>query len=151
MNHLTAEQQATIQAALDILSGLFQRLPLEATMPQYVKDYCRLQIGHLEHEVFGVLYLDNQHHLIHFEPLFRGTIDGASVYPREVVKQVLNWNSAAVIFCHNHPSGVTEPSAADKRITSRLIEALRLIDVRVLDHIIVSNVGDFSFAEQGLL
>ncbi|NOX42705.1 MAG: hypothetical protein GXP19_03095, partial [Gammaproteobacteria bacterium] len=104
-----------------------------------------------EHEVFGCLYLDNRHSVIRFEALFRGTIDGASVHTREVVKQALKYNAAAVIFTHNHPSGIAEPSSADEALTRRLIDALKLVDIRVLDHIIVGNGCSFSFAERGLL
>jgi DNA repair protein RadC len=97
------------------------------------------------------MYLDNQHRLISYEELFFGTIDGASVHPREVVKRVLKHNAAAVIFAHNHPSGVAEPSQADRRITDRLKSALLLVDVRVLDHMIVGDQEVLSFAERGLL
>ena len=151
MTTLTIEQQATVNSALEILSGLFKKQDLFATSPDRVKQFCQLQIGHLEHEVFGILLLDNQHQLINSVELFRGTIDGANVYPREVVKEVLSANAAACIFFHCHPSGVLEPSEADRRITTRLIEALKLIDARVLDHLIVSHKGAYSFAEAGLL
>lgn len=116
-----------------------------------VKQYLKSQLRHKTHEVFAVLYLDNQHRLIRFEELFQGTIDCANVYPREVIKKVLHWNAAAVIFAHNHPSGVAEPSAADKDITDQLKAALHLIDVRVLDHFVVGDGEVVSFAELGLL
>ena len=103
------------------------------------------------HELFCCLHLDNRHRLIAFDELFRGTIDGASVHPREVVKQALARNAAAVILAHNHPSGVCEPSQADQLITQRLREALALVDIRVLDHCIVADNGCLSFAERGLL
>jgi DNA repair protein RadC len=103
------------------------------------------------HELFCCLHLDNRHRLIAFDELFRGTIDGASVHPREVVKQALGRNAAAVILAHNHPSGVAEPSQADELITRRLREALALVDIRVLDHCIVGDTGCLSFAERGLL
>jgi len=151
MNTLTAEQQATINSAVEILSGLYKKQDLFATSPESVKQFCRLQAAHLEHEVFGVLLLDNQHQLIESVTLFRGTIDGASVYPREVVKEVLSVNAAACIFFHNHPSSLAEPSDADRRITTRLIDALKLIDVRVLDHLIVTCRSAYSFAEAGIL
>ncbi len=151
MTILTGEQQTTINSALEILSGLFQKQDLLATSPESVKQFCRLHLGHLEHEVFGVLLLDNQHQLIKFVEMFRGTIDGASVYPREVAKEVLLSNAAAVIYTHNHPSGTATPSEADRHITSRLIEALKLLDVRTLDHIVVSHKETYSFAEAGLL
>ncbi|MBT3710912.1 MAG: DNA repair protein RadC, partial [Gammaproteobacteria bacterium] len=102
-------------------------------------------------EVFACLYMDNQHRLIKYEELFFGTIDGASVHPREVGKHALKHNAAAVIFAHNHPSGVAEPSQADQRITDRLKSALLLVDVRVLDHMIVGDREVLSFAENGLL
>ncbi len=151
MNTLTADQQATINSAVEILSGLYKKQDLFATSPESVKQFCRLQAAHLEHEVFGVLLLDNQHQLIESITLFRGTIDGASVYPREVVKEVLSVNAAACVFFHNHPSSLAEPSDADRRITTRLIDALKLIDVRVLDHLIVTCRSAYSFAEAGIL
>ena len=121
------------------------------TSSQCVKDYCKLRIATRQHEVFACLFLTNQHHLITFEELFFGTIDGSAVYPREVVKKVLAHNAAAVIFCHNHPSGIAEPSMADKKITDRLQKACSAVDVRVLDHIVVTCGACVSFAERGLL
>jgi DNA repair protein RadC len=115
------------------------------------KDLLRLRIGDKEREIFCVLYLNSQHQLIEVEELFRGTIDGAAVYPREIAKAALAHNAAAVILGHNHPSGTTEPSAADKRITERITRSLGLLDIRVLDHVIVSTGGSFSFAEEGLM
>ncbi len=116
-----------------------------------VRQYLIAQLRHQPHEIFAVLFLDNQHHLIKYEALFNGTIDGASVYPREVVKKVMQHNAAAVIFAHNHPSGIAEPSRADRDITRRLTDALSLVDVRVLDHLIVGEGEIVSFAERGLL
>ncbi|MBG7617343.1 MAG: hypothetical protein IZT57_03090, partial [Chloroflexi bacterium] len=104
-----------------------------------------------EREIFCVLYLTSQHQLIEVEELFMGTIDGAAVYPREIAKAALRRNAAAVILGHNHPSGTTEPSAADKRITERITSSLGLLDIRVLDHVIVATNGAFSFAEEGLI
>ncbi|MCU7974102.1 DNA repair protein RadC [Shewanella sp. SW36] len=120
------------------------------TNPQATKDFLTYKLGGYEREVFAVMLLDNQHKLLEFKELFFGTLDAASVYPREVVKAVLAANAAAVIFAHNHPSGESEPSAADKHITQRLTDALALIDVRVLDHIVVGRTP-VSFAERGLL
>ncbi|HEY0924187.1 RadC family protein [Rheinheimera pacifica] len=120
------------------------------TNPQATKDFLTYKLIKHEREVFAVMLLDNQHRLIEFRELFFGTIDAAPVYPREVVKLVLEHNAGAVIFAHNHPSGVAEPSEADKRITRRLTDALALIDVKVLDHIIVGETP-VSFAERGLL
>ena len=117
--------------------------------PEAVKSLVALQMRDLEHEVFACLFLDNRHRLITYEPLFRGTIDSASVYPREVVKAALACNAAAVVLAHNHPSGVAEPSRADIDITARLKKALTLIDVRVLDHIIVGDNYQVSLAERG--
>ena len=111
----------------------------------------RLRIGDKEREVFCVAYLDSQHCLIGVDELFYGTIDGAAVYPREVAKSALANNAAAVCFGHNHPSGAVSPSEADKRITKRLQDALSMLGIRVLDHIIVSPKESYSFAEHGLM
>ncbi len=121
------------------------------TSPRASKDLLRIRIGDNEREIFCVLFLNSQHQLLAVEELFMGTIDGAAVYPREIAKAALAHNAAAVILGHNHPSGTTEPSAADRRITERIVSALGLLDIRVLDHIIVSTKSDFSFAEDGLL
>ena len=121
------------------------------TSPNTVKDYLRTKLAGFEHEVFAALFLDSQHRLIEYTELFRGTIDGASVYPREVVKEALRVNAAAVIFAHNHPSGNPEPSRADETITSRLKDALALVDVRALGHVVVGGMDTVSFAERGLL
>ena len=118
--------------------------------PQATKDFLTYKLAPYEREVFCVLLLDSQHRLIEFHELFYGTIDATAVYPREVVKLVLEHNAAAVIFAHNHPSGVAEPSMADKNITQKLTSALALIDVRVLDHIVVGET-QVSFAERGLI
>jgi DNA repair protein RadC len=120
------------------------------TSSEATKDFLKFKLGNYEREVFAVMILTSKHQLIEYSELFFGTINAASVYPREVVKAVLNENGAAVIFAHNHPSGETEPSVADIAITKRLKEALSLIDVQVLDHIIVAN-GTTSLAERGLL
>jgi DNA repair protein RadC len=119
--------------------------------PRTVREFLALKLGTLEHEVFAVLLLDNRHRLIEYVELFRGTIDGASVHPREVVKLALARNAAALVLAHPHPSGATEPSQADELITRRLREALALVDIRVVDHIIVAGGDALSFAESGLL
>ena len=142
---------SVIREAIAILES---RYTLQAnqqafTSPQQVKDYLRLKMAGYEREVFAVLLLDSQHRLISCEELFFGTIDAASVYPREVVKLVLHRNAAAVIFAHNHPSGMPEPSEADKRITERLKIALATIDIPVLDHLVVGHQDVVSFAERG--
>lgn len=113
--------------------------------------FLHAKIGHLQHEMFCCLYLDNRHRVLRFDQLFRGTIDGTSVYPREVVKEALAINAAAVILAHNHPSGVAEPSQADERITGRLKSALELVDIRLLDHLIIGDAETTSLASRGLL
>jgi len=115
------------------------------------KDYLQQRLRAYPHEVFACLFLDNKHRMISYDELFRGTIDGASVYPREVVKQALAHNAAAVIFAHNHPSGIAEPSQADYAITTRLKSALDLVDIRVLDHIVIGDGETVSLAETGRL
>lgn len=119
--------------------------------PEQTRNYLRARLRHLPHEVFSCLFLDNRHRVISGEELFRGTLDGASVHPREVVKAALAHNAAAVIFAHNHPSGVAEPSGADRQITRRLVEALALVDIRVLDHFVIGEGEETSFAERGWL
>ena len=119
--------------------------------PQRTRRFLQYHLGASDREVFSCLFLDSQHRLLRCEDLFQGTLDGAAVYPREVAVRALHYRAAAVIFAHNHPSGVAEPSAADQRITERLISALGLLDIRVLDHIIVGRGETFSFAEQGLV
>ena len=110
-----------------------------------------MHLGNRDHEIFAAIFLDNRHRLIAIRELFRGTIDGASVHPREVAKEALQHNAAAVILAHNHPSGVAEPSHADELITQRLKDALALIDIRILDHVIVAGAHTVSFAARGLL
>lgn len=119
------------------------------TSPAVVRDYLTAHLRHQPREVFAALFLDAQHRLIRYEELFFGTIDGAAVYPREVVKRGLAHNAAALIVAHNHPSGVAEPSLADKRITERLKEALALVDIRLLDHMVVGDGAVCSLAERG--
>jgi DNA repair protein RadC len=119
--------------------------------PDIGREWLRLEYQDLEHEIFACLFLNNQNCLIAHEILFRGTIDAATVHPREVVKRALQLNAAAVIFAHNHPSGVTEPSTGDKYMTDKLKQALFLLDIRTLDHFIVSKGGSYSFAENGML
>lgn len=121
------------------------------TSPQLTRAYLRSQLRGETREVFAALFLDNQHRVIAFEPLFYGTIDSAAVYPREVVKRTLFHNAAALIVAHNHPSGVAEPSQADRTITDRLRDALALIDVRLLDHVVVGDLDSVSLAERGWL
>jgi DNA repair protein RadC len=119
--------------------------------PEMTRHFLMSRLRAYPYEVFACLFLDNRHRIITFEELFTGTIDGASVHPREVVRRCLFHNAAAVIFAHNHPSGVSEPSQADKHITRRLADALGLIDIRVLDHFVIGDGESVSFAERGLL
>jgi DNA repair protein RadC len=119
--------------------------------PTAVREFLAIKLGALEHELFAVLLLDSRHRLIDYVELFRGTIDGASVHPREVVKLALAHNAAALVLAHPHPSGAAEPSQADELITRRLRDALALVDIRVLDHIIIAGGEAISFAERGLI
>ena len=132
-----------------MLEGIQSRDVL--TSSAATRDYLRAKFRDCQSEIFSCLFLNNQHHVVKLEELFRGTIDGAAVYPREVVKRCLHHNAAAVILAHNHPSGVAEPSQADIAITNKLRIALQTIDVRVLDHLVIGNSVVVSFAERGLL
>lgn len=145
----TREEQATISAAKKILASKLKTENAALESPQAAMNYVQLQIGHYEHECFAVVFLDTKHRVKGFKKLFYGTIDGASVYPRGVVKECIKHNAAAVFLVHNHPSGVCEPSQADRMLTERLKEALALIDVRVLDHFIVSSTATLSMVEYG--
>jgi len=145
---------ALLQAALEVSRrhiGETLKRSDSLSSPNDTRNYLISQLRDLHYEVFACLFLDNRHRVIHYETLFNGTIDGASVHPREVVRKVLKHNAAAVIFAHNHPSGIAEPSDADKGLTRRLKQALSLIDVRVLDHFIIGDGQAVSFAERGLL
>ncbi len=145
---------AQLQAVLE----LSQRHLLETlqrgdslTSPEATRDYFQAKMRDYPHEVFACIYLDTRNRIIQYCELFKGTLAGASVYPREVVKQALSYNAAAVIFAHNHPSGIAEPSMADKQITQQLRKALATVEIRVLDHIIVGDGYSVSFTERGLL
>ncbi|MDH5436615.1 MAG: DNA repair protein RadC [Gammaproteobacteria bacterium] len=143
-----------LQAVLEMARRhLYETLQRGDTLnsPEATSHYLTARLRDLPHEVFACLYLDNRHRVIHCEELFRGTLSGASVHPREVVKQALGYNAAALILAHNHPSGVSEPSEADKHLTKRLKEALALVDIRVLDHLVIGDGPAYSFAEYGLL
>ena len=144
--------------ALQVLPELARRyfdesLPTGETIrsPADTERFLKARMRHLGHELFCCLFLDNRHRVLRFEALFRGTIDGTSVYPREVVKEALAINAAAVILAHNHPSGVAEPSQADERITRRLKSALELVDIRLLDHLIIGDGRATSLASRGIL
>src|SRR5450759_4058215 len=143
-------QDQTIRRALAILEKRM-RDTCALSSPSSVRDYLRLLLHDRGHEVFVVVFMDAQHRVIATEELFRGTLTQTSVYPREVVKLALQHNCAAVIFAHNHPSGVAEPSRADELLTTSLKQALNLVDIKVLDHIIVAGASAISFAERGRL
>jgi len=144
------EKQSLITLAMKVLA-IKHRAGRALSRPEETRNYLRLRLADYRNEVFGCLFLDNRHRIIAVRELFQGTIDGASVYPRVVVQQAMEVNAAAMVFFHNHPSGVAEPSNADEAITRRLKEALALVDVRVLDHFVVSAGESVSFAERGLL
>ncbi|MCP4285746.1 MAG: DNA repair protein RadC [Gammaproteobacteria bacterium] len=145
-----AEKQSLKALALTLLAEQHQR-GKTLTSPEETCSYLRLRLAEYKNEVFGCVFLDNRHRIINVAELFHGTIDGASVHPRVVVQQALELNSAALILYHNHPSGVAEPSHADESITRRLKDALALVDVRVLDHFVVTAGESVSFAERGIL
>ncbi len=145
-----AEIAAVLEIARRVLAQRLTEQPM-FVQPQAVKDYLRLQLAALDHEAFCVMFLDVQHRLLAFETLFRGTLAHTAVHPREVVKRAMALNAAAVVLAHNHPSGVAEPSRADELITQSLRQALMLVDVKVIDHVVVGAGGTVSFAERGLL
>lgn len=149
----TVERATSAQilaAAREVLAHRVRRgAPLQS--PKRVGEYLSTRLGHLDHEIFGLILVDQRHRIIECIDLFRGTLDGASVHPREVVKIALQKGAAACLAYHNHPSGVQDQSAADEIITQKLREALALVEVRLLDHVIVTGTGILSFAERGLL
>ena len=163
--HTDAATLATEPGIGDGRSALLRALPelarryFEQSMPvgeairspADTQAFMHAKIRHLGHEMFCCLYLDNRHRVLRFEELFRGTIDGTSVYPREVVKQALSVNAAAIILAHNHPSGVAEPSQADERITRRVKMALELVDIRLLDHLVIGDGTTTSLASRGMI
>jgi DNA repair protein RadC len=142
-------EQDVLAAAEAILKGRLERQG-SLNNPTDATDFLRMRLGALQHEEFHVLWLDNRHRILECQKLFTGTVDGASIYPREVVRAALSVNASAAIFAHNHPSGIAEPSAADRAITSELRDALRLIGVRILDHIVV-GAECVSMAGRGLM
>jgi len=146
----TAKDDEVIALAIKILAARMNAGPV-FDAPRTVRDFLQLKMAQLSHEEFAVCFLDSQHRLISFDPMFRGTLTQTSVYPREVVKRALELNAGAVILAHNHPSGVAEPSRADEYLTQALKSALALVDVRVIDHIVVGLSGSVSFAERGIL
>ena len=153
INGLGTAKFAQLQAAMEMARRVLDE-PLRAgdplTSPEETRRYLKLRLVTRQHEVFACLFLDNRHRIIRYEELFQGTIDGAAVYPREVARRALDYNAAAVILAHNHPSGEAEPSSADISLTRRLKEALALIEVRVLDHMVIGHGSVVSLAERGL-
>ena len=148
---LNREEKATvIKLALSVLAER-HRAGRVLSSPEQTRDFLRLKLIDRKFEVFGALFLDNRHRVIRVAEMFQGTIDGASVHPRVVVQRALELNAAAIVFFHNHPSGVAEPSHADETITQRLRDALALVDVRVLDHFVVAAGETVSFSERGLI
>lgn len=145
------EEETIIDQALTILKSRLRKPEQVFTASKDVTDYLTLQFAELEHESFQVMYLDNQHGLLELKEMFRGTVNSAMVYPREIVKAALAFNAAAVILSHNHPSGDSQPSTADKMLTEEVSQALKLVDVRVLDHIVIGHLDTYSFADNGLL
>lgn len=143
--------QRTVKRALTLLDRHLRETGVAFTSTQAARDWLKLKMAGLEREEFMVLYLNQQNQLIAYETLFAGSISSTEVHPREVVKRALYFNAAAVILAHNHPSGDTTPSQADKTITQRLVQALQLVDIRVPDHLIVGGTQILSFAEHGLL
>ena len=151
---LGSAKYAQLQAVLEMAKRHFVEILQRGdalTSPEATRAYLSAQLRGYSYEVFACLFLDNQHRVILLEELFRGTIDSASVYPREVVKRALFHNAAAVIFAHNHPSGINEPSQSDRQITEKLKQSLLLFDIRVLDHFIIGDGLPYSFAEHGVL
>ena len=151
MTQREKHEQAVIGAALVLLEAGLRKPGPRFDHQHTVKAYARLQLAARDQEVFAVFYVDTQHCLIAFEVPFRGTLSQTAVYPREIAKRALELNAAAVILAHNHPSGVAEPSSADELLTRALQETLRLVDVRVLDHVVVGRDECISFVESGLL
>lgn len=147
----TISEGEVLAKVLQIIKNRLAEPGAVMSSPQVVKDYLTVKLAELEHEVFAALFLDGQHRVIQYTEMFRGTLTQTSVYPREVVKEALRINAGAVIFAHNHPSGVAEPSRADEALTKTLKDALALVEVKVLDHIIVGGTTTVSFAERGLV
>ena len=149
--HDATDENKLINEAMDIIYSRLKTPDFYITSPHDVRKYLVLKLAELEHEVFSVIFLDNKHGIIKYEEMFRGTIDSASVYPREVIKRALELNANSLIFAHNHPSGIAEPSNADESITNRLVKCAALFDIKILDHLIVGGDTITSLAERGVL
>ncbi|MGX9272326.1 RadC family protein [Pantoea ananatis] len=148
---LAPTEQQTVRTALTLLERQLREPGASFTSSHAVRDWLRLQLATLEREEFTALFLDNQHRLIAHDTLFTGTINHTQIHPREVVKAALKHNAAAILVAHCHPSGLAEPSDADRRVTERLKQALNLVDIRLLDHLVVGGMDIVSFAERGWL
>jgi len=148
MTVVTNNEEAVIEQARKILKRRVNRGRLLSS-PTVVRDWLQMELSSLEHEVFYVVFLDAQHRVLGKEGMFRGTVNGAAVYPREIVKRCLHYNASAIICAHPHPSGVCEPSSADRAITVRIRDALALVDIQLLDHFVITNGDCYSFAENG--
>ena len=146
-----SNEDAIIAQALEILARRMRKTGMMMDSPKVVRDWLRLRVGGKPHEEFGVIWLNARHEVVEADEMFRGTLTQTSVYPREVVKEALRINAAACIMYHNHPSGAAEPSLADEMLTRALKEALAMVDVHVLDHMVVTAETITSFAERGLL
>ncbi len=144
-----AQEPEVLSSASELLGQRVIGQPV--TDPALARDFLRARLAGQEREIFGVLFLDQRHRVLAFEEMFRGTLNGTAVYPREVVKRSLAHNAAAVIFTHNHPSGNPEPSRADEVLTQRLKDALSMVDIRTLDHLVIGREGIVSFSERGLI
>jgi len=148
---LSDDDAVIVRQASEILKRHLVSDQTTLSDPAATRQYLHLQIAHLEHEVFGVIFCDNRNRIIDDQIMFRGTIDGAAVYPREIAKEALRLNAGALVLYHNHPSGIAEPSAADRDITRRITDALGVFDIRVLDHLVVGGDTSTSMAERGLV
>ena len=148
--NLSDRERGTLRRAADILGRQMKTAPI-MDRPKVVREFLACKLGHQTREVFAVLYLNAQHELIEYVEEFFGTLTVTAVYPRELVKRALTLNASAVVLAHNHPSGKTDPSAEDKTLTRSVKQALDMIDVRTLDHIVVGGGQSFSFAERGLI
>jgi len=148
---MTAHEDDTIRSAIAILESRLRKPGVQLSGPSATSQFLISHLATREQEVFAVIFLDAKHRMIEYREMFYGTIDGASVYPREILKAALQLNASAVILSHNHPSGSTEPSAADITVTDRVNQALKLVDIRLLDHIIVGGIETTSLAERGLV
>lgn len=144
-------EECVIREALEILKDKLYKSSGLLNNPQLVERYLKLKLARLPYEIFGILHMDSQNRLIHNEELFRGTTNATPIYPREILRSVFQHNTTCVIFYHNHPGGSIYPTNEDKSITKNLVEALKLVDVKVVDHIIVAGVETFSFHNHSLI